>query len=95
MSCYRPDPSTYLPGFDTFVSNLGFFLYGLFTFTCVTVLINTLIAMFEETIEDIDDRADIEWKFARSKLYMEFIRTGKTRFSVVHSSPIVLNILRK
>ena len=41
-------------------------------------MINTLIAMFEETIDDIDDRADIEWKFARSKLYMEYIRSGET-----------------
>ncbi|CAF4462218.1 unnamed protein product, partial [Adineta steineri] len=74
LSCYKPNPSTYLPGFENFVSNLGFILYGLFTFVCVTVLINTLIAMLEKTIEDIDDRADIEWKFARSKLYMEYIR---------------------
>ena len=80
LSCYKPDPYTYLAGFDTFISNLGFFIYGLFTFACVTVLINTLIAMLEETIEEIDDRADIEWKFARSKLYMEYIREGHNRF---------------
>ncbi len=79
-SCYKPDPSTYLPGFDTFVSNLGFIIYGLFTFICVTVLINTLIVMLEGTIEKIDNRADIEWKFARSTLYMEYIRDGKNRF---------------
>jgi len=36
--------------------------------------------MLEKTIEDIDKRADIEWKFARSKLYMEYIREGKNRF---------------
>jgi hypothetical protein len=33
--------------------------------------------MMEETIDTIDDRADVEWKFARSRLYMEFIRDGK------------------
>jgi len=33
--------------------------------------------MMEETIDTIDDRADVEWKFARSRLYMEFIREGK------------------
>ncbi|CAF3685962.1 unnamed protein product [Adineta steineri] len=85
LSCYKPNPSTYLPGFENFVSNLGFILYGLFTFVCVTVLINTLIAMLEKTIEDIDDRADIEWKFARSKLYMEYIRDGD-------ALPVPLNI---
>jgi hypothetical protein len=58
------------------ISTLGFVIYGLFNFTCVTVLINTLIAMLEESIDKINDRADIEWKFARSKLYMEYIREG-------------------
>lgn len=52
-------------------------IYGLFSFICVTVLINTLIAMMEETIDTIDDRADVEWKFARSRLYMEYIRDGR------------------
>jgi len=56
---------------------LGFIIFGLFAFICVTVLINTLIAMMEETIDTIDDRADVEWKFARSRLYMEYIRDGK------------------
>ncbi|CAF1047029.1 unnamed protein product [Rotaria sp. Silwood1] len=85
-SCYKPDPTTYIPDFDGFSSNLGFVIYGLFTFVCVTVLINTLIVMLEETIEDIDDRADIEWKFARSKLYMEYIQDENIL-------PIPLNIL--
>ena len=33
--------------------------------------------MMEKTIETVDDRADTEWKFARSRLYMEYIRDGK------------------
>ena len=37
--------------------------------------------MMEETIETIDDRADVEWKFARSRLYMEYIRDGNHSFS--------------
>ena len=66
-----------MKGFDEFMSTVGLIIYGLFAFVCVTVLINTLIAMLEESIDQIDDRADIEWKFARSKLYMEYIRQGK------------------
>lgn len=93
----------YLAGFDTFVSNLGCFIYEIFTFICVTVLINTLIGMLEETIDEIDDRADIEWEFARSKLYMEYIRDGKfdlqtkqksfIRFDLGNSLPVPLNII--
>ena len=45
----------------------------------MTVLINTLIAMMGKTIDTIDDRADVEWKFARSRLYMEHIRDGKKK----------------
>jgi len=85
------------------MSNLGFILYGIFTFTCVTVLINTLIAMLEKTIMDIEETADIEWKFARSKLYMEYIRDGKNRiiykiinffcFFLGNTLPVPLNIL--
>lgn len=77
LTCVKPKEGTHTPGFDQFTSNLGFILYGLFTFICVTVLINTLIAMMEETIDKIDDCADVEWKFARSRLYMEYIRDGK------------------
>jgi len=79
LTCYKPDPKSYTPGFDMFVSNLGFIIFGLFTFICVTVLINTLIAMMEGTIDTIDDRADVEWKFARSRLYMEYVRDGKSK----------------
>ncbi|CAF1399284.1 unnamed protein product, partial [Didymodactylos carnosus] len=85
-SCNTPDPSTYRVGFDGFSSNLGFILYGLFAFICVTVLINTLIAMMYESFDTIDERADIEWKFSRSKLYMEYLKHGNT-------IPIPLNII--
>ena len=78
LTCLKPDRRSYTPGFDLFTSNLGFVIFGLFTFICVTVLINTLIAMMEETIDTIDDRADVEWKFARSRLYMEYIRDGES-----------------
>lgn len=33
--------------------------------------------MLERIIKEIDSRADIEWKYARSKLYIEYIRDGK------------------
>lgn len=37
--------------------------------------------MMGKTIDIIDDRADVEWKFARSRLYMEYIRDGKINTS--------------
>ncbi|CAF0906842.1 unnamed protein product [Rotaria sordida] len=98
LSCYKPDSNTYISGFDNFLSNLGFIIYGLFTFVCVTVLINTLIAMLEETIKHIDDRADIEWKFARSKLYMEYIQDENilpVPLNIFPSPRAIINLLNR
>ena len=36
--------------------------------------------MLGETVNKINDQADVEWKFARSKLYMEYIREGKNEY---------------
>ena len=36
-----------------------------------------LIAMMSKSYETIEEHADVEWKFARSKLYMEYIKEGK------------------
>ncbi|CAF3201574.1 unnamed protein product [Rotaria socialis] len=98
LSCFKPDLNSYLSGFDSIMSNLGFILYSLFIFICFTVLINTLIAMLEQTIEDIDDRADIEWKFARSKLYMKYIQDDKflpVPFNICPSPTSIINLMKR
>ncbi|CAF2182186.1 unnamed protein product [Rotaria magnacalcarata] len=97
-SCFKPDPNSYLSGFDSVISSVGFILYGLFTFICVTVLINTLIVMLEQTIQNIDDRADIEWKFARSKLYMEYIQDDSflpVPFNICSSPASIINLMKR
>jgi hypothetical protein len=38
-----------------------------------------LIAMMSKSYETIEEHADVEWKFARSKLYMEYIKEGKKK----------------
>ena len=50
LTCNKPHPESYKPGFDLFSSNLGFIIFGLFTFISVTVLVNTLIAFNLEAI---------------------------------------------
>ncbi|GIY91537.1 transient-receptor-potential-like protein [Caerostris extrusa] len=44
----------------------------------MTVMINMLIAMMSRSFQDIEDHADREWKFARSKLWMSYFDEGST-----------------
>ncbi|XP_074873634.1 short transient receptor potential channel 2-like [Carettochelys insculpta] len=53
-------------------------LYGIFTIVMVIVLLNMLVAMITNSFQEIEADADVEWKFARSKLYLSYFREGLT-----------------
>ncbi|KTF92872.1 hypothetical protein cypCar_00015802 [Cyprinus carpio] len=57
---------------------VGRIFYGIFTLLIVIVLLNMLIAMISNSFQRIEDDADVEWKFARSKLYLSYFREGLT-----------------
>ncbi|CAF1249920.1 unnamed protein product, partial [Didymodactylos carnosus] len=61
-----------------FTEIIGYLIYGAFNIASVIVLLNMLIAMMSKSYETIEEHADVEWKFARSKLYMEYIKEGAT-----------------
>ena len=61
---------------NTFTETVGYLIYGAFNIASVIVLLNMLIAMMSKSYETIEEHADVEWKFARSKLYMEYIKEG-------------------
>lgn len=55
--------------------------------TSIIVLLNMLIAMMSHSFERINDHADLEWKFHRSKLWMAHFDEGNTYISTSdHSS---------
>uniref|UniRef100_A0A673BYW2 Short transient receptor potential channel 2-like n=1 Tax=Sphaeramia orbicularis TaxID=375764 RepID=A0A673BYW2_9TELE len=59
---------------------VGRILYGIFTLVIVIVLLNMLIAMITNSFQKIEDDADVEWKFARSKLYLSYFREALKSF---------------
>nr|XP_061801165.1 short transient receptor potential channel 2-like [Nerophis lumbriciformis] len=76
---------------------VGRILYGIFTLVIVIVLLNMLIAMITNSFQKIEDDADVEWKFARSKLYLSYFREGLTMpvpFNVIPSPKALFYILR-
>ncbi|KAL3090206.1 hypothetical protein niasHS_006658 [Heterodera schachtii] len=53
-------------------------LFILYHMTSIIVLLNMLIAMMSHSFERINDHADLEWKFHRSKLWMAHFDEGST-----------------
>ncbi|XP_023930274.1 short transient receptor potential channel 3 [Lingula anatina] len=76
-----------LNGYDAvFTESVGYIMYGVYNLTTVVVLLTMLIAVMTKSFEVIQQDADMEWKFARSKLFMEYIEDGTTL-------PVPFNIL--
>ncbi|XP_062860430.1 short transient receptor potential channel 6 [Trichomycterus rosablanca] len=78
-----------------FIENIGYVLYGVYNVTMVIVLLNMLIAMINSSFQEIEDDADVEWKFARAKLWFSYFEEGGTLpvpFNLVPSPKSVLNL---
>ncbi|CAL8364836.1 unnamed protein product [Lota lota] len=76
---------------------VGRVLYGIFTLVIVIVLLNMLIAMITNSFQKIEDDADVEWKFARSKLYLSYFREGLTMpvpFNIIPSPKATFYLIR-
>ncbi|XP_055036769.2 transient receptor potential cation channel subfamily C member 2b [Misgurnus anguillicaudatus] len=76
---------------------VGRILYGIYTLLIVIVLLNMLIAMITNSFQKIEDDADVEWKFARSKLYLSYFREGLTMpvpFNIIPSPKAGFYLLR-
>ncbi|XP_030600929.1 short transient receptor potential channel 6 isoform X2 [Archocentrus centrarchus] len=79
-----------------FIENTGYVLYGVYNIIMVVVLLNMLIAMFNSSFQEIEDDADVEWKFARAKLWFSYFEHGGTLpvpFNLVPSPKSVASLL--
>ena len=46
------------------------------SFKKVVIMLNMLIAMINNSYNRIEEAADVEWKYARSKLMLSYFGTG-------------------
>uniref|UniRef100_A0AAY4D108 Transient receptor ion channel domain-containing protein n=1 Tax=Denticeps clupeoides TaxID=299321 RepID=A0AAY4D108_9TELE len=76
-----------------FTEFVGATMFGTYNVISLVVLLNMLIAMMNNSYQLIADHADIEWKFARTKLWMSYFDEGGTLpppFNVIPSPKSVL-----
>ncbi|VDL16914.1 unnamed protein product [Hymenolepis diminuta] len=57
---------------------VGEMLLMIYHAMAIIVLVNMLIAMMSNSFQTIQNQADIEWKFARSKLWLGYFDEGST-----------------
>ncbi|XP_033177364.1 transient receptor potential-gamma protein isoform X2 [Bombus impatiens] len=67
-----------LDGIKAFTRFWGMLMFGTYSVINIVVLLNLLIAMMNHSYQLISERADIEWKFARSKLWISYFEEGGT-----------------
>ncbi|XP_031825417.2 transient receptor potential isoform X1 [Nomia melanderi] len=67
-----------LTGIKSFTRFWALLMFGSYSVINVIVLLNMLIAMMSNSYQIISERADTEWKFARSHLWMSYFEDGDT-----------------
>uniref|UniRef100_A0A3B3CYC5 Transient receptor potential cation channel, subfamily C, member 4b n=1 Tax=Oryzias melastigma TaxID=30732 RepID=A0A3B3CYC5_ORYME len=80
-----------------FTEFVGTTMFGTYNIISLVVLLNMLIAMMNNSYQHIADHADIEWKFARTKLWMSYFEEGGTLpppFNIIPSPKSVCYLFR-
>ncbi|XP_011500907.1 PREDICTED: transient receptor potential protein [Ceratosolen solmsi marchali] len=67
-----------LTGIKSFTRFWALLMFGSYSVINIIVLLNMLIAMMSNSYQIISERADTEWKFARSHLWMSYFEDGDT-----------------
>ncbi|XP_025986814.1 transient receptor potential-gamma protein isoform X2 [Solenopsis invicta] len=67
-----------LDGIKEYTRFWGMLMFGTYSVINIVVLLNLLIAMMNHSYQLISERADVEWKFARSKLWISYFEEGGT-----------------
>ncbi|XP_054884178.1 short transient receptor potential channel 4b [Poeciliopsis prolifica] len=81
----------------TITKFVGSTMFGTYNIISLVVLLNMLIAMMNNSYQHIADHADIEWKFARTKLWMSYFEEGGTLpspFNIIPSPKSVFYLLK-
>ncbi|CAH8593775.1 unnamed protein product [Schistosoma turkestanicum] len=81
----------------TIVDSVGMVLFAVYHGIIIIVLVNMLIAMMSHSFESIQEDCDVEWKFARTQLWLNYIDNGSTLpvpFNVIPTPHSVVNAIK-
>jgi transient receptor potential cation channel subfamily C member 4 len=81
-----------LQGIKGFTRFWALLMFGSYSVINIIVLLNMLIAMMSNSYQIISERADVEWKFARTMLWISYFEDGDTVPPPFNLCPTVKNI---
>lgn len=84
-----------LTGIRQYTRFWALLMFGCYCFINVIVVLNLLIAMMNHSYVKISKKSDIEWKFARTRLWMSYFDTGSTVPAPFNIIPSVKSIRRQ
>ncbi|XP_077985518.1 short transient receptor potential channel 4-like isoform X2 [Glandiceps talaboti] len=73
---------------------IGEFAFAAYHVIGIIILLNALIAMMSNTYTRIEENSDTEWKFARARLWLDYIQKGSTAPPPFNVIPSVKTIYR-
>jgi len=83
-----------LTGIKGFTRFWGLLMFGSYSMINIIVLLNMLIAMMSNSYQIIQEKSDTEWKFSRSKLWLNYFDEGGTVPSPFNLIPSPKNVGR-
>ncbi|XP_074649406.1 short transient receptor potential channel 7-like [Tubulanus polymorphus] len=72
----------------------GSILFGGYHIIVVIVCVNLLIALMTRTFDAVSEHEDVEWKYARTRLFLEYIEEGRTLAAPFNLIPSVKSIYK-
>jgi transient receptor potential cation channel subfamily C member 4 len=81
-----------LKGIKGFTRFWALLLFGSYSVINIIVLLNMLIAMMSNSYTIISERADVEWKFARTMLWISYFDDGDTLAAPFNLCPTMKNV---
>ncbi|KAF9424359.1 hypothetical protein HW555_000498, partial [Spodoptera exigua] len=85
-----------LAGIKSYTRFWGLLMFGSYSVINVIVLLNLLIAMMSNSYAMIDEHSDVEWKFARTRLWMSYFEESATLpppFNILPTPKLLLKML--
>jgi transient receptor potential cation channel subfamily C member 4 len=81
-----------LQGIKGFTRFWALLMFGSYSVINIIVLLNMLIAMMSNSYQIISERADVEWKFARTMLWISYFEDGDTLPPPFNLFPTIKNV---